>query len=397
MSLETLDCGIELPDFNQLVGNGDTVPGFADRLMPSPVATQVHLSAFDLGGFFNHIDDDKKRVEINAGLHPLSETEKAAAKKEIMQWLFVRHRMIFSPEQTDPEWVILSSSTTQDILSLMEIYNEQCNGAARFGAITPTYPDVLKVCSEKYNGCSAIAMQETEQGWQIDSEAFDSLIQNMDVLFLSNPNNPNGHVFSEAELRHIVRGCKTYGVKIISDEVWADQVLSEKKHHIPLINVAQKEDYAAGVSILYGVGKTFNTSAFPCSVAIIPNQKTRAAFEKSVKKPSSEAVKVAIDCMQDNGAFYVDALNGVIKENMNYACATLGRIGMPTHSSDATTLLFVDVRSSPRAVEFFERADIGIQKGERYGMPGYVRLTVGCPPQMFRRHYDRLVSLFEAA
>jgi aspartate/methionine/tyrosine aminotransferase len=61
-----------------------------------------------------------------------------------------------------------------------------------------------------------------ELGWAMDIETFERTVSNRTKLIaICNPNNPTGHILSEAEMTHIVRAADHVGAWILSDEVYA--------------------------------------------------------------------------------------------------------------------------------------------------------------------------------
>ncbi|MBM3227656.1 aminotransferase class I/II-fold pyridoxal phosphate-dependent enzyme [Candidatus Peribacteria bacterium] len=396
--------------FNTLVGakrndNGFVcMPAPADRLMPSPFAADIHLRSFCPDGFYNYIADDPpgRGRNVREQLDRLSVGTERATSSAFQHWLQERHGMEFAPDKIPASSVVVCESASDTIQSLLDAYDP--SGNAIVGVITPTYPRFLHMrCGSLFT----TPMIENDEGWKFDVSKFEDMIRQMDAqkgdvkaLLLSHPNNPNGYVFSPTELQQIVTICKRHGVKIISDEVWSDQV-QNKQSHVPLITIAQREGYAKSAAMVYGTGKAFNTSAFPCSVAIVPDEKTRTSLK--LQKPSNEAAITAIDCMKENGGQYMDALNTVLNQNAKYACDALKRVGLQAHVPDATSVICVRLAESKNDVlrmqSLFEQAGIEMNAYDVngnwiHGMPGYARINIAVPFDELRKNFDELEKVW---
>ena len=47
-------------------------------------------------------------------------------------------------------------------------------------------------------------------------------------------------------------------------------------------------------------------------------------------------------------------------------------------------------RGIPNAAAFFEAAGVGLSDGKDFGLPGFVRLNFGCPPQRLDAALERI-------
>ena len=66
---------------------------------------------------------------------------------------------------------------------------------------------------------------QPERGWEIDLEDLASKIDNNTAaLFLNNPSNPCGCVYSRKHLEDILALCERYKLPIISDEIYDGMV-----------------------------------------------------------------------------------------------------------------------------------------------------------------------------
>lgn len=112
------------------------------------------------------------------------------------------------------------------------------------------------------------------------------------------------------------------------------------------------------------------------------------------RRPSKQAALATIRCMQEGGAAYLNLLNRILRENLEYVVGVLNELGFVTHVPDGTHVLFVRLRQESD-VNKFEAAKIGVSMGDEYACPGYVRVNVGYPSQLLRLRYGALASLMK--
>lgn len=80
--------------------------------------------------------------------------------------------------------------------------------------------------------------------------------QNSRLLYLCNPQNPGGTVFTHQELLEIGNYCSQNNLLICSDEIHAGLVLDPNAKHIPIASI--NEEIADRTITLMSLNKTFN-------------------------------------------------------------------------------------------------------------------------------------------
>lgn len=73
-------------------------------------------------------------------------------------------------------------------------------------------------------GCGEIIFYETEaeKEFALDEDFFSILTEEVELLILANPNNPNGAVLEEAYLQHLLQHCKEKKIYVVLDECFAE-------------------------------------------------------------------------------------------------------------------------------------------------------------------------------
>lgn len=113
----------------------------------------------------------------------------------------------------------------------------------------------------------SIPFKEEGGKFKIDFRGLDEILENCDILYLNNPNNPTGKVFNLYELKTINDLCLKHNVKIVSDEAYKDIVfdgenlissLSLYGDHIISVFTFSKTFAATGFRIGYVVSRDKN-------------------------------------------------------------------------------------------------------------------------------------------
>ncbi|EGR29312.1 tyrosine aminotransferase, putative [Ichthyophthirius multifiliis] len=93
-----------------------------------------------------------------------------------------------------------------------------------------------------------------QQNWEIDFEQLEKLIdQKTRFLWIVNPSNPCGSIFSEQHMSEIFSFCKKKSIFIISDEVYWNESFSDQK----FISFGHFQQDDVPVVVIGGFEKTF--------------------------------------------------------------------------------------------------------------------------------------------
>jgi cystathionine beta-lyase len=215
---------------------------------------------------------------------------------------------------------------------------------------------------------------------------------------LCNPHNPVGRVFDRDELGRIAALAERHDLVICSDEIHCGLVLDPATPHTPI--AALGDAVARRTITLMAPSKTWNIPALYCAFAIIPDAALRARYKRAmagivphVNVLGLVATEVAYrDCDPWRQAL-LDTLRG---NAARVARVINGLPGLVTTPVEATYLAWIDcrgllaARGITNAAAFFEAAGVGLSDGKDFGLPGFVRLNFGCPPQRLEAALERI-------
>ena len=120
----------------------------------------------------------------------------------------------YQVEVSEDRVFITTGSSGAFLLSFLLNFDKG-DRVAIFNPVYPAYRNILK----------SLDIEVVEIYPDINNERtinFKSIekYKELDGVIISNPNNPNGQVFTDVELKYIYNFCKKYKIKLISDEIY---------------------------------------------------------------------------------------------------------------------------------------------------------------------------------
>jgi len=113
--------------------------------------------------------------------------------------------------------------------------------------------------------------------WVFDEERLAASVRRETrMLYLCNPQNPGGTIFTRAELARLADFAARHNLLICSDEIHSDILLDPGKAHIPIASLSP--DASRRTITLNSPNKAFNFPAAGCAWAIIEDEALRRAF-----------------------------------------------------------------------------------------------------------------------
>ena len=136
------------------------------------------------------------------GIYPL--------RKKISEY----YKRKYQVEVSEDRVFITTGSSGAFLLSFLLNFDKG-DRVAIFNPVYPAYRNILK----------SLDIEVVEIYPDINNERtinFKSIekYKELDGVIISNPNNPNGQVFTDVELKYIYNFCKKYKIKLISDEIY---------------------------------------------------------------------------------------------------------------------------------------------------------------------------------
>jgi cystathionine beta-lyase len=233
-------------------------------------------------------------------------------------------------------------------------------------------------------------LRESAGNWEMDFENLKSSIDNRTkMIFLSNPHNPIGRVWSPEELSELVDICYENNLIIVSDEIHCDLIM-QGFVHTPLAKISDK---AAAITLsCLAPSKTFNLAGLATSSLIISDPGLRKSFNSVIEKlhigNGNIFGAVASVAAYTHGSEWLDELVKYVNINVGYVM-DFCRDRIPEIKplrTEGTYMIWIDCRSLGMTGKelqnfFITKAGIGMNEGSTFGPggEGYMRMNLACP------------------
>jgi cysteine-S-conjugate beta-lyase len=220
---------------------------------------------------------------------------------------------------------------------------------------------------------------------------YNSLVAGIDaktrMIFISNPHNPVGRVWTPEELNNLADICLNNNILIISDEIHCDLALPGFTH-TPIASLSEK--IAAKTVTLIAPSKTFNLAGLSTSSVIIPDPSLRKSFNRIVENlhivNGNIFGTIASISAYTNGHKWLDALLDYIDHNVEFVmdyCRKMIPEIIPVQP-EATYMIWLDCRKfgmTGKEIQtfFVSKAGVGMNEGSTFGPggDGFMRMNLG--------------------
>ena len=135
------------------------------------------------------------------GIYPL--------RKKISEY----YKRKYQVEVSEDRVFITTGSSGAFLLSFLLNFDKG-DRVAIFNPVYPAYRNILKSLD-----IEVVEIYPDINERTINFKSIEKY-KELDGVIISNPNNPNGQVFTDVELKYIYNFCKTYKIKLISDEIY---------------------------------------------------------------------------------------------------------------------------------------------------------------------------------
>ncbi|WP_347178029.1 MalY/PatB family protein [Sporosarcina thermotolerans] len=319
-------------------------------------------------------------------------------KDAVRSWLSSRHGW-----ETENDWMLFHHGVVPAIATVIETFTKVGDNIL---ITTPVYPPFFNVPGHQSRNIVECQLREDNGNYSIDFEAFEkSLQQDVKVFILCNPHNPAGVIWTEEELRTILRLCKQYDVLILSDEIHADIVLPGF-NHIPLAKLAEEE--GGKVITCVAPTKTFNLAGVQAAIMITKEEELRNALQQNAFAhgqmelnafAASSLVSAYTECEP-----WLENLLEIISTNMDYVIDTLPAAvpGISIQKPHSTYLLWIDYRGTGLSEEemmdrLLNKGRLALEPGTKYGEAGrgFLRMNVATPLAIVKEGVERFIKAMQ--
>jgi cystathionine beta-lyase len=222
------------------------------------------------------------------------------------------------------------------------------------------------------------------------------------MMILCSPHNPNGRVWTRAELEGFAALARRHDLILVSDEIHHDLVYPGQPH-LPMSLVPGVEDRLV---MMTAPTKTFNIAGAHTGNVIIPDPDLRAPFARRMgalgMSPNAFGLHMTMAAYSPEGAAWVDDLMRYLDGNRRLFDAGVDAIpGLRSVPLEATYLAWVDFSGTGMTREEFtarveKDARIAANHGPTFGKGGdaFMRFNLATPRARVEEAVARLADAF---
>ena len=299
----------------------------------------------------------------------------------IVEWFDARHGW-----SIDESHILRAPNVLNSLATAASLFTDVGQGII---VQPPVFFDFYDIISENHRQVVENPLILKDGGYVMDFEGLETQAARPDVrmLFLCNPHNPVGRVWTAAELRRLAGICWRNDVLVVSDEIHAD--ITFPGH--PYTPFASLDDAAAQNSITcISPAKSFNIAACCSSFTVIANSAYREAFQAensrlTVNKNNAFGSAAMLAAYRDGGD-WLEAARDYIFGNLTLVRDRLAMLpGVGLIEPEGTFLVWLDFRGlglPPDDLTAFLRskAKWAVTRGPAFGAQGvgFARLNIAC-------------------
>lgn len=318
----------------------------------------------------------------------------------VTDWMKRRHQW-----DTKAEWI----TTTPGVVTAMGFaVRAVISPGEKVVYQPPVYPPFKRMIEQ--NGGIAVPspIKLVDGQFQMDFEDLEAQLRDPEVklFFLCNPHNPVGRVWTREELAKIGELCLKHQVKIFSDDIHHDIVLSGNTY----TPIASLSPDISGITITAtSPSKTFSIPGFKMGNIFIENKALRQAFRSVVESTGVSdidigAIEATIAAYNEGETWFNEVLQYIEANNALVDQFIADKLPqLTTFPLEGTYLKWIDCRAlglNGKELEGFmlEQANIWFSEGYTFGEEGagFERMNLGTQRSNVEETLARLERALQA-
>jgi cysteine-S-conjugate beta-lyase len=223
------------------------------------------------------------------------------------------------------------------------------------------------------------------------------------ILFLCNPHNPVGRVWTKKELTKLGEICLKYKIQVIADEIHCELVYGDNKY-TPFASISN--DFFKNSVTCISPSKTFNLAGLQSSILIFGNKKQHEIYNhllgiQDVKRNNCFSL-VATEAAYRQGEEWLEQLLVYLKGNLEFVVNYI-ELNIPklkTYIPEGTYFLWINcegLKMNSDQLEDFMNNKVKVAFGLWFGeeSQGYIRMNVACPRSVVKQALIRLKTAID--
>jgi putative C-S lyase len=281
--------------------------------------------------------------------------------------------------RVEPDWVVFVSG----VVPALHLAARHLTRADQHALVpTPVYQHLKRSLAQAQRAHTDVPLVLSSGRWVWDEEFLAAAVKPQSrLLFLCNPQNPAGTIFTRAELTRLAAFAEKHDLVICSDEIHADILLDKGKPHVPIASVSREA--SRRTVTLISPNKAFGFPGAGCAFAIIEDPELRRAFSAdhhaTVHDASVFGYEASLAAYRDC-ADWLEAQLEYLRGNRDLVEREVGAMpGLKMAHVEATYLAWIDASGLGVAdpYQHFLEHGVAMSPGAQFGDARFVRLNFG--------------------
>ena len=326
------------------------------------------------------------------------EFQPSALKEAIIAWAARRYGF-----ELDHDWLLFTPGVVNGLAISILSFTDKGD---QIVIQPPVYPPFFSVVEKNARRLllNPLHYDSKSLRYTMDLDSLEKLFaeQKPKMMFLCNPHNPVGRVWTREELQMLGELCKKYEIIVVSDDIHADLIFPGHRYN-PLIGISDTHENS--IIQLMSPGKSFNIPGLRFSYAVVSNRelKNRLAEKLSALSLTSTNIMAAVAAQSayQNGAKWLDSVLDYIWQNFDFLKKALST-RLPWAKViplEGTFLAWIDLRNSGLNHDQLchvirSKAKLMLFEGHAFGDVGrgYMRVNLACPRDTLSKAANRLIN-----
>ncbi|SCJ54909.1 Aspartate aminotransferase [uncultured Clostridium sp.] len=267
-----------------------------------------------------------------------------------------------------------------------------------------SYPEMIKLV----NANPIFVDTNKENDFKLTKEILEKYITpNTKMLFLTNPSNPTGAVYTKEELLEIATVCLNHNIYILADEIYEKICYTDQ-----FVSVASLSEDIKNITItINGFSKSFAMTGLRIGYSA-SNKKIAKAISTIqghlVSHPSLTSQYVAYGALKDCPE-YIDEIVSIYKSRRDLVVDILNKsdkLGYVT--PDGAFYVFIDLSKVKESLDYkdsfsiefcnrlLDEYQVAAVPGIAFGMDNYIRISYACSEDNFTKGLERIIKFAES-
>jgi len=324
------------------------------------------------------------------------ETVSSGLMPALSNWLAMRHNW-----EVNTDHILRAPNILNALAIAASVFTDQGDGVI---VQPPVFFDFFDILRENHRSIVTNPLILKDGRYHMDFEDLErkASAPKTKMIYLCNPHNPIGRVWTKDELRTLGDICARHEVFVVADEIHGDITFSNY-HYTPFASLGP--EYAVQSITCLSPAKSFNIASCCSAFTVISNDQRRKQFQiensrLTVNKNNAFA-NSAMEAAYLGGGPWLDGVLHYLEDNLRLVRDCLKSIPcVKLIEPEGTFLLWLDFRDmcfEPDELTSFLRKEAkwAVTRGQAFGEQGhgFVRLNIACTRQKLS---DALNSLAKA-